>query len=104
MQDGNSSSSRKARYGKVEVNDTKVLILRMTLEQDRFKLRGSNYKWIFFSLEKHNIVNVFSLPNDFLNFFFSLTCFIINIHCIIHIAYKICANLTVYVIDQASCK
>ena len=39
-----------------------------------------------------NTVNVFSLPYDFLNIFFSLAYFIVRIQYIIHTTYRICVN------------
>lgn len=64
----------------------------MTLEQHRLDCVGSISCRFFSRNTVYNAVNVFPLPYNFVNNFFSLAYFIVGIQYIRHRTYKICVE------------
>ena len=65
------------------------LEIQLALEQHRFELHGSTYKWISYSTV---LKTVFSLPYDFLNIFLFLAHFIVRIQYITHNIQNVCQS------------
>ena len=64
---------------------------QLTFEQHKFEMPGSNISR-FFSINTFSVINVFSLPYDFLNDIFSIAYFITRVQYIVPRTCKLYVN------------